>query len=230
MKCNFFGCDRPIKSNGYCGGHYQQYVKHGVDGLRPLRERLKIDKTAKCIVSKCDNFQEKKHLCGKHYQKMKLYGDPLGFCIPKGPENLTTKLMRKLDIRGSDECWKWNGATNKKGYGLLAAKEIGEQLSHRVSYIVHVGEIPKGMCVLHRCDNPCCCNPKHLFLGDINDNVQDMILKGRDRSFGRKRSLSDDDVRMIRDRNNSASMLMVKFGISSSMISLIRLRKSYSNV
>jgi hypothetical protein len=201
-----------------------------MDGLKPLRERLKIDRTAKCIVDGCDNLIEKKHLCGKHYQKMKLYGDPLGFALPKGPQNLTDKLMQKLNICGKNDCWEWTGCKNPKGYGVLGAKEIGEQLAHRISYIVHVGSIPKGMCVLHKCDNPSCCNPRHLFLGDNNDNTQDMISKCRDRSFGRKRRLADDDVRLIRDKNNPASVLQEMFNISSSMVSLIRLRKSYRNV
>lgn len=78
-------------------------------------------------------------------------------------------------------CWIWTGTVNGAGYGTigLGGAELGKGFSHRVSYMVHHGDIPDGMLVCHRCDVKLCINPDHLFLGTYRDNVQDMIAKGR---------------------------------------------------
>lgn len=85
----------------------------------------------------------------------------------------------------SDECWVWTGALTKFGYGHTSGLPYGEKrplLTHRVSWLLTHGDIPDGMCVLHRCDNPPCVRPDHLFLGSKKDNTQDMIDKGRGRA------------------------------------------------
>lgn len=81
-------------------------------------------------------------------------------------------------VEKTESCWLWKGNSNKFGYGVFW---IGKPIfSHRYSWIVaNVQEIPQNMFVLHRCDIPACVNPKHLFLGTKNDNMQDMIRKGR---------------------------------------------------
>jgi HNH endonuclease len=81
----------------------------------------------------------------------------------------------------ADECWLWSGSTNKKGYGriTLGSRAAGVERAHRVSWLLFRGEIPDGLCVLHRCDNPPCVNPSHLFLGTKRDNTADMVSKGR---------------------------------------------------
>lgn len=84
---------------------------------------------------------------------------------------------------GKKDCWPWIGSNfNNKGYGRLAKRGGGRRrsrLAHRLAYSFAVGPIPKGKCVLHRCDNRKCCNPEHLFIGTIKDNNQDMWAKGR---------------------------------------------------
>ena len=227
MACSFEGCGKKVAGNGLCTGHYQQYAKGGMESLRPLRERLKIDRTAKCSVDGCENLVEKKHLCGKHYQRKKKTGDPLGSIPRKGKTDLELKITRRLTTMQEGDCWEWTGFRTDKGYGHITANEVNEQLSHRAAYKLWIGDIPDNLCVLHKCDNPSCCNPDHLFLGDNNDNVQDMIEKGRDRCFNKKRKLSDDDVAVIIDKSNSLKYLSDLFGISTSMISLIRCGKNY---
>ena len=83
-------------------------------------------------------------------------------------------------------CWPWTASTNKKGYGHIKEGSPSQRTlnSHRVSYELEYGAIPTGdgyhgTCVLHSCDNPSCCNPSHLFLGTNQDNVNDMVKKGR---------------------------------------------------
>ena len=84
----------------------------------------------------------------------------------------------------TDTCWIWNaGSRSKTGYGAF---KIGGKVvdSHRISYILHYGEIPKGVYVCHKCDNRRCVNPEHLFLGSPKDNWQDGFDKGRIKLLG----------------------------------------------
>lgn len=89
-------------------------------------------------------------------------------------------------------CWKWAGCKFKHGYGRFAVTRSGKIsrfLAHRVSYELHFGD-PGELCVCHKCDNPECCNPEHLFIGTRADNTRDCFEKGRyprgDDSFPRK--------------------------------------------
>ena len=75
-------------------------------------------------------------------------------------------------------CWEWSRSRNKDGYGHLYCG--GRVVSaHRFSWMLFYGPIPKGLCVLHKCDNPTCVNPNHLFLGTQLDNLKDMRAKNR---------------------------------------------------
>lgn len=91
-------------------------------------------------------------------------------------------FWRKVDQRSTQECWKWKGTISQYGYGTAirqAAKVRAKFQAHRLAYFLHYGVDPKDLNVLHRCDNPPCCNPNHLFLGTILDNARDMWEKGR---------------------------------------------------
>ena len=87
----------------------------------------------------------------------------------------------KVDRRGSEECWKWTACVMPQtGYGDFCYKRPSRHIgAHRFSWIVNRGPIPPGLHVLHHCDNRLCVNPSHLFLGNNDDNIADMIRKGR---------------------------------------------------
>lgn len=92
------------------------------------------------------------------------------------PEDLFEKHVLK-----GDGCWLWNGYRNQSGYGVTRVGGRGSKaiFAHRLSWEIHKGPIPDGLHVLHRCDNPQCVNPEHLFLGTDLDNQRDRIAKGR---------------------------------------------------
>lgn len=105
--------------------------------------------------------------------------------ISKNPKIKRQVFLKHVELIPFTTCWAWTGHINNKGYGWFrdGKKNI---LAHRFSYKEFNGEIPihnsyHGMCVLHKCDNPMCVNPDHLFLGTNRDNVVDMHIKKRDR-------------------------------------------------
>lgn len=94
---------------------------------------------------------------------------------------LQERFWTKVAKGNPDECWLWTGSlTNSGGYGQLSrSRAEGPVRANRVSYEMHIGPIPDGLSVLHRCDTPACVNPAHLFLGTTRDNARDMSRKGR---------------------------------------------------
>jgi hypothetical protein len=97
---------------------------------------------------------------------------------------LHDRLISRIVCAGS-ECWHWVGVRSDFGYGRMTY-EGRTQAAHRLSYRAFVGEIPDGFSVLHRCDNPSCINPDHLWLGTYADNRRDCQDKGRWRLKNKK--------------------------------------------
>jgi hypothetical protein len=88
------------------------------------------------------------------------------------------EFWNKIKVSGPDECWEWQRARIEGGYGTL--RWNGKQVcAHVVAYILINGPIPKGKQILHRCDNPPCCNPAHLRAGTQGENVREALAKGR---------------------------------------------------
>lgn len=83
-----------------------------------------------------------------------------------------------LKVNKTDGCWNWSACRDKQGYGEFRFK-MKKYKAHRFSWKVSFGDIPKGILVCHKCDNPSCVNPQHLFLGTQLDNIRDMVAKGR---------------------------------------------------
>ncbi len=134
-----------------------------------------------------------------------------------------------------DGCWKWNGYKDPGGYGRLMMPG-GPIRAHRLSYIFHCGPIPCGKYVLHRCDNPECTNPDHLYVGSHADNMADKVSRGRAYTGSHAgelhgmSKLKETDVRMIRASAEPNPVLARKFGVTPSAIGLIKRRKTWSHL
>lgn len=96
------------------------------------------------------------------------------------------RVWQHVSCSDGDACWEWMGHRNDKGYGLIwiGPASGGCTMAHRAAWESANGPIPDGLCALHRCDNPSCCNPAHLFVGTIADNNADRDAKGRQRTRG----------------------------------------------
>lgn len=148
------------------------------------------------------------------------------------PRPLAERFWEKVDKRGSDECWLWRGAIGRHGYGNLGSGNGRTLRAHRVSYELAHGTIPPGLVICHRCDEPRCVNPMHLFAASQSLNLQDMANKGRSTQGGRSPSarLDDEAVLTIRSTNIAQVELARRFGVSLMTISLAKRRLTWRHL
>ena len=95
-------------------------------------------------------------------------------------ETLSNRFWSMVDKLGPDDCWLWLGSKRSNGYGVLYIEEYGSRPGvHRISWELHNGVIEDNKLVLHKCDNPSCVNPNHLYLGTQSDNMVDRFKRNR---------------------------------------------------
>lgn len=132
-------------------------------------------------------------------------------------------------------CWLWSGNTQVKNYGVFYIGRRG-YLAHRVSYTMHVGNIPDRLHVLHLCDNPCCVNPDHLYVGTHLQNMDDRAARGRSKGGGQRGTecpwakLDETTVRRIRADKRPGSVAAREYGINSGTFYKIKRRERWSHI
>lgn len=91
------------------------------------------------------------------------------------------KFWEKVNKQGPNDCWNWTGAKHPTGYGKLWMRlpDLVCKPAHHASLIIHGTIVPKGLIVMHKCDNPSCVNPTHLVIGTQQDNIADKLAKSR---------------------------------------------------
>lgn len=150
------------------------------------------------------------------------------------PRPLSERFWEKVDVRAHGECWPWLASTKQGGYGKIADEDGRIQLAHRVAYRLVVGDIPSGRVVCHRCDNPGCVNPHHLFLGTQADNLRDMRIKRRDNpprgSRHPKTKLDEALVARVRADARSHRRIARDYGIGKSTVGMIKAGATWTHV
>lgn len=153
-------------------------------------------------------------------------------------EPLESRLLR--NVTKTETCWLWTGALAAFGYGTVNSKGRRSIRAHRLSWEIYRGEIPAGLCVLHKCDVPACVNPDHLFLGTKSDNMRDCAVKGRlgqqldpakFKAANRRRSpFTEDVIRLIRSSPESHTALGKHYGVTKGAIWRIRKGLNWKDV
>ena len=140
-----------------------------------------------------------------------------------GRFQLADRFRQNYGVVPETECWIWLGPKNKAGYGKISHGSRGNALNlyaHRVSWQLHYGPIPKGLIICHRCDQPSCVNPVHLFIGTQADNLADRDRKGRNPRI----RLTKSDVKYIRELPDTVRLRDIArvLGMNAGYLKLVR--------
>jgi len=132
------------------------------------------------------------------------------------------EFLTNIEINPENSCWEWTGRISVAGYGIVRVNGYPE-FAHRYSYSLFVGKITGELFVCHHCDNRKCVNPEHLFLGTHQDNMDDMVAKGRHTGLSYHRRPSKDEEELIKDmyipRKVTQADIAELFGVSISSVS-----------
>ncbi len=151
------------------------------------------------------------------------------------------KFWERVNKNGPNGCWEWMGARHTFGHGsvYIGRRSDGRSISvlaHRFSYSIFNKDLCSHRLVCHKCDNPCCVNPDHLFLGTHKDNTQDMLRKGRGRynpvrgEKTAKAKLKNEDIPKIRADPRSQRAIAAEYGVNHKLICDIKRRRLWSHI
>lgn len=149
------------------------------------------------------------------------------------------KFWNKVDIKSDVECWEWLGSKYRNGYGRFNIGNNKVVTASRVSYYLTYDDFDLNNKNIHKCDNPSCVNPNHLFMGTQKDNMKDMVLKGRGGVPGIKGSqigtskLTEDEVYQIKKRlanKESKKLIAEDYNVSLTMVCYIADNKWWRHI
>lgn len=194
---------------------------------------------AQCSIEGCTRIYEARGYCHTHYERFRKYGDATytQHFVGEGSTKEERFWNRVSKVPHPKGCWEWTAGLHSFGYGLVELQVDGYRLSgsHRVSWYYHYHIIPSQW-VLHKCDNPKCVNPDHLFEGTHEDNMRDMTSKGRGNigsAHGLAR-LNESMVRTIREQyaqgGCSYRSLGEQYNVSAGTIRFVVQRKTWKHV
>jgi len=148
------------------------------------------------------------------------------------------RFWKKVDCGEVNDCWEWSGNRSIKGYGMFYLCQNGKDTTvraSRVAFLCEYGYLPQY--VLHKCSNPCCCNPKHLFAGAQSENILQSVQEGshvdnRGEKHGRCR-LTANKVRRIRElyaQGYTQRIIAARFKVSRSYVSMLCSKKNWKHL
>lgn len=137
---------------------------------------------------------------------------------PTTSENIEQRFWDKVEK--TNTCWLWIGYKMKSGHGQFQTLEKVDY-AYRYSWLLHYGDIPKGMYVCHKCDNGSCVNPEHLFLGTQKDNVHDMQRKNRSAKYKLSFEIAEEIRKKYIPRKYTLKMLSNEYNVSMMNITRI---------
>lgn len=224
--CSIQECQNKHKAFGYCDKHYQRYKKHNDPLIAHPKKR--------CSAAGCNNTHYGLGYCDKHYQRLKKHNNINHVRQPKFntlEEAFNAEAIRK----DQDECWGWSGKTDKQ-YGVTRFK-INDRYerAHRASYLLHIGQIPKGLFVCHKCDNPICTNPSHLFLGTNLDNIRDCVNKNRQAKGKMLKHTTIDEaiakqIKALINSGSSMAKIARDLGVSYNVVRGIKENRTWKHI
>jgi hypothetical protein len=151
-------------------------------------------------------------------------------------KSITERFWSKVDVKGEDECWEWQGAKSSGGYGNFLFDNKPKN-AHRIAFLLEYGYLTEGLDVCHSCDNIICCNPRHLWEGTAKQNMEDMVKKGRRHSsVGSKNSFSkttEEDVIRIRElvaKGTKQVTICRMYGLHKATVSHIVSRRTWQHI
>lgn len=140
-----------------------------------------------------------------------------------------SRFLQHVDKSGKEGCWLWTGATDEKGYGRFNDGAGRIVFAHRFSYEIYVGSLRDAELILHKCDNPQCVNPQHLFSGSQLDNMLDMAIKGRS-GMSKLRAKDIPEIRKLLVRGVPGTTISKQFGVSKGIICSIKHGRLWAHV
>jgi len=163
------------------------------------------------------------------------------FYIKRTMKSIQYRFWKKVDVKSNDECWNWKGYIDLLGYGKLGTTQGRTGFAHRVSWeLANDSLVPDGLVICHRCDNPSCVNPSHLFLGTVADNNQDRHNKGRTKSPSNKGEnnpaaiLTKVQVIEMRDHKEKGTLspkeMSIKYGIALNTVYEVLRKRNWKDV